>query len=91
MSAALERLDRFLDKGLPGYKTGRNRPDLAHVSRLSPHLHFGEISPNQAWHSVLPLKADPALADDVDSFLSELGWSRSTEMTVRPLSFTQLH
>ncbi len=57
-----------------GYKSDRNRPDREKVSRLSPYLHFGEISPNQVWHSVEPLRADPVLADDVDSFQSELGW-----------------
>jgi deoxyribodipyrimidine photo-lyase len=71
---AHERLDDFLEKGLAGYESGRNRPDLEQVSRLSPHLRFGEISPNQVWHSVLPLKADPKLSADVDSFCSELGW-----------------
>jgi deoxyribodipyrimidine photo-lyase len=72
--SAIDRLDAFLDRGLEGYASGRNRPDLEHVSRLSPYLRFGEISPNQVWHSVLPLKADPKLAADVDSFCSELGW-----------------
>jgi deoxyribodipyrimidine photo-lyase len=73
-AGAHERLERFLDAGLDGYAEGRDRPDLAHVSRLSPHLHFGEISPNQVWHSVLPLGSDPTLSRDVDVFLSELGW-----------------
>ena len=73
-AGALARLDRFLESGLRGYTEGRNRPDLTHVSRLSPHLHFGEISPNQVWHSVLPFKTYPSLARDVDAFLNELGW-----------------
>ena len=30
----------------------RNRPDVAGSSRLSPHLHFGEISPRRLWHRV---------------------------------------
>jgi deoxyribodipyrimidine photo-lyase len=71
---AADRLDKFLDGGLHGYREGRNRPDLDHVSRLSPHLHFGEISPNQIWHSVLPLTEDARLSRDVDAFMSELGW-----------------
>jgi deoxyribodipyrimidine photo-lyase len=73
-AGALERLDFFVESGLRGYAEGRNRPDLAHVSRLSPHLHFGEISPNQVWHSILPHAGDRPLANDVDVFLSELGW-----------------
>jgi deoxyribodipyrimidine photo-lyase len=46
---ASERLGAFLDEGLKGYGDKRNRPDLPNVSRLSPHLHFGDISPRQVW------------------------------------------
>ena len=34
------------------YAAQRDRPDLPHTSRLSPHLHFGEISPRQIVHAV---------------------------------------
>jgi len=73
-SGALDRLDRFLDTGLAGYAAGRDRPDQAHVSRLSPSLHFGELSPHQVWHSVLQRRHDPRLERDVDAFLRELVW-----------------
>jgi deoxyribodipyrimidine photo-lyase len=39
------RLDRFCDEALHDYKLGRDRPDKVLTSLLSPHLHFGEISP----------------------------------------------
>ncbi|MDJ0955783.1 MAG: deoxyribodipyrimidine photo-lyase [Arenicellales bacterium] len=72
---AQRRLQRFLDTGIQNYKSGRNRPDQPFVSRLSPHLHFGEISPHQVWYAAKMLGAgDPSIADDVDHFLSELGW-----------------
>ncbi|MBA4748117.1 MAG: deoxyribodipyrimidine photo-lyase [Sphingopyxis sp.] len=32
------------------YDHKRNFPSVGKVSRLSPHLHFGEISPIQIWH-----------------------------------------
>mgnify|MGYP001822470149 FL=1 len=73
-AGASERLDRFLEAGVRGYKEGRNRPDLEHVSRLSPHLHFGEISPRQVWHAAKSKMAVASLEKDVDHFLSELGW-----------------
>jgi deoxyribodipyrimidine photo-lyase len=73
-AGALDRLEGFLDSGIHHYKEGRNRPDLEHVSRLSPHLHFGEISPNQVWHAASTLMAQARLEKDVDHFLSELGW-----------------
>ncbi|MGH1350534.1 MAG: cryptochrome/photolyase family protein [Methyloligellaceae bacterium] len=67
---AKERLDSFLENGMSDYKEGRNYPAKENVSRLSPYLHFGEISPNQLWYSA-NLKGDDR---DVDCFCSELGW-----------------
>ncbi|WP_435641978.1 cryptochrome/photolyase family protein [Micavibrio aeruginosavorus] len=72
---ARTRLGQFLDHELKGYKEGRNHPDRENVSRLSPHLHFGEISPRTAWHAVRhAMESDPAVETDGDCFLSELGW-----------------
>ena len=71
---AAARLDEFLANGLAHYDEGRNRPDQRYVSRLSPHLHFGEISPNQAWFAVNDKFSGKQLPDDADRFLSELGW-----------------
>ena len=34
------------------YDDKRNFPSVDKVSRLSPHLHFGEISPIQIWHAL---------------------------------------
>lgn len=73
-SGAQARLDRFLSQGIAHYKDGRNRPDQEYVSRLSPHLHFGEISPNQVWQAVSELQGGGALTANVDHFRSELGW-----------------
>ena len=44
-------LAQFLDDGLKGYADGRDRPDQQHTSRLSAHLHWGEISPHTVWHA----------------------------------------
>ena len=71
---AAERLSEFLSDGLEHYDEGRNRPDKRYVSRLSPHLHFGELSPNQAWFAVQDRFSKKALTPDADRFLSELGW-----------------
>lgn len=69
-AGAAAQLRRFIKDGLNGYKEGRNFPAKSNVSRLSPHLHFGEISPNQVWYAA---KGQGA-SQDVDSFCSELGW-----------------
>lgn len=72
---AKARVDDFVDHGLGGYAKFRDRPDLRNVSRLSPHLHFGEISPRQLWNRVqYAAEENPDLADGADKFLAELGW-----------------
>jgi len=70
---AQRALQSFVDKGLDGYADGRDRPDLECVSYLSPHLHFGEVSPQQARTAVLAAKGR-ASGKSIDKFLSELGW-----------------
>lgn len=66
-----KRMQAFIKEGLVGYKTLRNVPAKPHVSRLSPYLHWGHVSPNTVWYAAQHAKAPPA---DVDHFLSELGW-----------------
>ncbi|MEK9924018.1 MAG: deoxyribodipyrimidine photo-lyase [Alphaproteobacteria bacterium] len=73
-TSAQARLDDFVRNGLAGYKEGRNFPARQNVSRLSPHLHFGEISTNQAWYAVRDVADSGRLESDADNFLSELGW-----------------
>lgn len=71
---AQKRLAEFLKFGLSGYKEGRDFPGREKVSRLSPHLHFGEVSPNEVWHAA---KAEMAMAgkeNDGEHFLRELAW-----------------
>lgn len=70
---AQQRLAEFLERGLHDYRDGRNFPARQNVSRLSPHLHHGEISPHQVWHALSTLRRG-APADDLDHFRSELGW-----------------
>lgn len=50
------------------YGQRRNLPSVEGTSKLSPHLHFGEISPATVWHAV----ADEG--GSVGTFLGELGW-----------------
>lgn len=71
------RLRRLLDDVLAGYGMNRDRPDVCGTSRLSPHLHFGEIGPRQVWHTVQALVGPGAsgrLESAGDKFMSELGW-----------------
>ncbi|HEY5796119.1 MAG TPA: deoxyribodipyrimidine photo-lyase [Bosea sp. (in: a-proteobacteria)] len=74
---AAERLGEFLSGPLDGYGEGRDRPDKASTSRLSPHLRFGEIGPRQIWHatrSAMESGEASAGSTDAEKFLSEVGW-----------------
>ncbi len=71
--AALEALDDFCDERLGDYKRGRDFPATDATSRLSPHLHFGEISPQQVWHRVDHAGMRDA-GGNAAHFLRELGW-----------------
>jgi deoxyribodipyrimidine photo-lyase len=69
------RWEAFADEGLTGYAAGRDRPDLPGTSRLSPHLHFGEISPRALWHAAAGRVDDERTpAGAVQAYLRELGW-----------------
>jgi deoxyribodipyrimidine photo-lyase len=64
---AHKRLDQFVGEA-PDYEARRNLPSEEGTSRLSPHLHFGELSPRQVWHRVA------GEGGSVRTFLGEIGW-----------------
>lgn len=74
--AARQRLERFGARALTGYDANRNRPDLEGTSRLSPHLHFGEISPRQVWHATsrAAKRSGSSASHRESQFVTELGW-----------------
>ena len=55
--AAHDRLDWWADV-VGEYDEGRNLPSEDTTSRLSPHLHWGEISPAQVWHALKDKRSD---------------------------------
>jgi deoxyribodipyrimidine photo-lyase len=74
-AGAITNLQTFLDGALVDYTELRNRPDLRGTSRLSPHLHFGEISPQMCWHAAKTAgAAQPLASAGLETFLKELVW-----------------
>ena len=60
---------------MAGYSSGRDFPATPATSRLSPHLHFGEIGPRQIYAAATTTAvADDAAGVDVETFERELGW-----------------
>jgi deoxyribodipyrimidine photo-lyase len=75
-AAAHESLDHFVKQAFDAYPNARDRPDLAGTSRLSPHLHFGEIGPRQIWHAVRRFAQSRGQHTTwrESQFLTEVGW-----------------
>ncbi len=72
--AAQQKLEKFLESVIFNYDIGRDFPAKKAVSQLSPHLHFGEISPHQIWAMVYQKFAPDLIQKNQDRFLSEIGW-----------------
>ncbi|WP_309605025.1 deoxyribodipyrimidine photo-lyase [Phenylobacterium sp.] len=76
-AGAARRLEAFVGQAVFDYADQRNLPALAGTSRLSPHLHFGEIGPWQVWRAATTA-AQATVGDPfpggVETFLSELAW-----------------
>jgi deoxyribodipyrimidine photo-lyase len=74
-AGALTRVTTFCRTALHGYATARDLPAAAGGSRLSPHLHFGEVSPRQCLAAVRAEANEHAAArQPAAAFLRQLGW-----------------
>ena len=69
-AAARLRLEGFRRDHVHGYAEGREAPAGPGTSMLSPHLHFGEISPRQV--AAIVGDADPA--SGAHAYLRQIGW-----------------
>ncbi len=67
-AGAKAALKAFLPN-IDGYDGDRNLPSKIGTSRLSPHLHFGEIGPSTVWHH-----ASKAAGEQAEPYLREIGW-----------------
>ncbi|WP_373488808.1 deoxyribodipyrimidine photo-lyase [Blastomonas sp.] len=66
-AGAARRIADFADC-VRSYQEDRNLPSIEGTSRLSPHLHFGEVSPATVWHAQMDA------GGSVETFLKELVW-----------------
>jgi deoxyribodipyrimidine photo-lyase len=67
-NGARAMLDRVTADTVGAYATARNLPSVSGSTRLSPHLHFGEVSPARMWWHA------SALGEDAMPLLRELAW-----------------
>ena len=73
-AGARAALDRFIEQGLADYARQRDWPAELATSRLSPHLHFGEISPARLVDELMQHQAVAGGWANLESWLRELGW-----------------
>ena len=72
---AQNQLKSFVSKSLRSYAEARDDIDGDGLSRLSPHLHFGEIGPRQIWKAVEKASRGQGYSAAKDNpFLRQLGW-----------------
>ena len=70
-TGAMAAVSTFIAKALKDYSKGRDLPGVAGTSRLSPHLHFGEIAP---WRVVELARSSSAPTAEIEKFVAEIGW-----------------
>jgi len=68
-TGAHARLERFLGGALEKYPDARNVPAVEGTSRLSPYLHFGEISPRRIMAECARIRGTAS-----QEFVRQLGW-----------------
>jgi len=76
-NGAWNTLKSFCETRLNRYKTDRDFPQESATSRLSAHLHFGEITSLQLWRYLLNWSvsdASPGTLTAVEAWLRQLGW-----------------
>lgn len=76
-AGARNMLDTFLDTAAASYADGRDHPGTRSTSRVSPHLHFGELSPRRIVSMVqecLAIAGREGLVSGLEGFMRELGW-----------------
>jgi deoxyribodipyrimidine photo-lyase len=76
-TGAATRLNEFLTAALDDYAAQRDFPARDGTSRLSPHLHFGEVSPRQIWAAIRARGRSSGVfppSRGAEVFLRELGW-----------------
>jgi len=73
-TGARQKLEHFIENGLHDYRKGRDFPAKRSVSMLSPHLHFGEISPREAAQAVKQAGEIDTNEEQAEHFVRELIW-----------------
>ncbi len=83
--AGRKRLRQFVEVELADYESTRNKPEVKGTSRLSPYLHFGNVSPIRVALEVnRAVKRGKARQSAAESYLNQMiGWRELSVLFVR--------
>ncbi len=90
---AKSMLKQFGNREIKEYPVSRDRPDSTGTSRLSPHLHFGEVSPRRVWHTIKAAvggKSGQSLPISGEPYLRQLGWREFSNYLLHHFPHTEL-
>ena len=73
-TGARKNMRRFLGEALEAYDDDRNRPDRRGTSELSPHLHFGELSPRRIWRELARIEDAEGSSSGLETYQREILW-----------------
>eukprot|EP00889_Picochlorum_renovo_P002476 jgi/Picre1/29506/NNA_004892.t1 len=74
---AMSQLEAFVEKKLSEFSDNKAKTDRMSTSKLSPHLHFGEIGVREVRHAIMEATASWSVeerAEHLQSFYKQLGF-----------------
>lgn len=90
-AGAHEQMETFLDEAAAQYKSERDFPALKGTSRLSPYLHFGQISPRTIWHEAKAHAATEGGGTGIEAYTRQLIWRDFAMQMLFHFPHTDLH
>jgi deoxyribodipyrimidine photo-lyase len=69
-----EQVETFLDEAAGKYKDKRDYPGIRGTSRLSPYLHFGQVSSRRLWHLAQEAAEQGASRTGIEAWTRQLVW-----------------
>jgi deoxyribodipyrimidine photo-lyase len=91
-AGAHQTLDKFLQQPVEHYQQQRDIPAVNGTSSLSASLHFGEITPQQIFISLLPLLHgdEPGIdKNSIETFIKQLLWREFAHHVLWHFPYTQ--
>ncbi|MEX2607444.1 MAG: deoxyribodipyrimidine photo-lyase [Kiritimatiellia bacterium] len=90
-AGAHDQMETFLEEAAAEYKNERDFPAEKGTSRLSPYLHFGQISPRTVWHEAKARAAAEGGITGIEAYTRQLVWRDFAMQMLFHFPHTDLH